>query len=331
MLLALTSIILSLLFFSISYCLGRKNPSRYALFTGGAIVTLMLSPLLHFIPKLELQLPFLRTHSSAPLGASDSSWGVWVLGFWVLGSGLLFIRLAYHYLSVRKWRANAERCTSPTWTHRLHECCSLLRMDTIPSLGLCTEISSPVVTGLIYPQILLPNNSAEWSEETINHVLLHELGHVKRRDLWISVASHIACAIYWFNPLVWLLRKQQVSQCEFACDTFVLSSGANAKNYINAICDVAETASKQSHVTLALAMADKASLKKRVSHLLQATPPSSKTLPLTLLVLTASSALAINVIRPLQASAPLPQKSLLGQEVDRRLHADPFPGNKKKE
>lgn len=331
MILTLTSIILPLLFFSLSYWLGRKNPSRSALFTGGSIVILMLSPLLYFVPKLELNLPFLTDSPESSAVGSGSQLSTWLLVLWLAGSGLLFIRLAYHYISVRRWRNHSTRCTTPVWTHRLHECCSLLKMDTIPSLGLCSEISSPVVTGLVYPQILLPSSSAEWSEETVNHVLLHELGHVKRRDLWVSVASHISCAIYWFNPLVWLLRKQQVNQCEFACDAFVLSSGANAKNYINAICDVAEAASKQSRITLALAMADKASLKKRVTHLLQDPLPNSRALPIFLLFLTASSTLAINVIRPLAATPPRPDKTVVEKEIERRLQADPFPGNKKKE
>ena len=160
-------------------------------------------------------------------------------------------------------------------------------------------------------------------------MLLHELGHVKRRDLWVSVASHIACAIHWYNPLVWILRKHQVTQCEFACDSFVLSSGANAKSYIHAICDVAETASNQNHVALALAMANKASLKQRVQILLEEPKPASKTLTLIILFLTGSAALAINLVQPIAPPIEIEQEAPVysDKELQQRLDADPFPAD----
>lgn len=323
----LTSIILSILSFAIGKWLGKKNPARSSTFTAGSIILLLLLPLTLLAPKYEVSLPssVSTISSSVPVATSFFSIFFWI---WLTGSTFLLIRLLVHYLAVRSWRKSAERCSSPEWTSRLHECCSILNMDTIPSIGLSKHIQSPVVTGLVYPQILLPAQSNSWSEQTIKHVILHELGHVKRRDLWIAVASQITCAIHWFNPLVWLLKQQQHTQCEFACDTFVLSSGANAKNYIHAICDVAETASTQRDIGLALAMADKASLKKRVDILLQPETKKSATLAGIAFILTASIGLAANIVKPLEVKPQhVEQQDIINQEVETRFNANPFPAD----
>jgi len=124
------------------------------------------------------------------------------------------------------------------------------------------------------------------------------------------------------------LKQQQHTQCEFACDTFVLSSGANAKNYIHAICDVAETASTQRDIGLALAMADKASLKKRVDILLQPETKKSATLAGIAFILTASIGLAANIVKPLEIKPQhVEQQDIINQEVETRFNANPFPAD----
>ncbi len=329
MILLLTSIILSLFALLLSRVLGKKNPGQSSLYTAGMILVLVALPFSLFLPKLQVETSLLNTAAiTLPSQSTGMPWATVFIVIWSIGSLALLIRLVCHYNAVRLWRKNSERCTTPQWTHRLHECCKMLEMDTIPSLSISNEIYSPIVTGLIYPQILLPNSMQEWSEDTINHVLLHELGHIKRRDLWISVASHIACALHWFNPIVWMLRKHQATQCEFACDSFVLSAGANAKSYIHAICDVAETANKQPNVALALAMANKASLKQRVELLLEDQRPKGHTLTIALLLLSATTAFGINLVTPVQHQAQLikEQQEYSPEEINTRHDANPFPG-----
>ena len=330
MLLLLTSLALSALALLLSYLLGKNNPGKSSSLTGGIILIILLLPLTLLLPKIGIPLPFDTTIAFTKHVSQNFSWYNIFLYIWLTGTAFLTIRLCIHYLSVQRWRRLSTRCSTPEWTSRLHHCCSMLEMDTIPSLGLSAEISSPVVTGLIYPQILLPKSSLDWEEDTINHVLLHELGHVKRRDLWISVASHLTCALHWYNPLVWILRKMQAAQCEFACDSFVLSSGANPKHYIHAICNVAETASDQEEMALALAMANKATLRQRVEILLREQQPHGKALTLVILLSTATLALAINVVEtlPTQQLAPAEPGQLYSEEeIQTRLSADPFPAD----
>ncbi|MGD9161399.1 MAG: M56 family metallopeptidase [Desulfobacteraceae bacterium] len=53
------------------------------------------------------------------------------------------------------------------------------------------------------------------------HVMLHELCHLKRGDLlvhWFCIALQI---VYWFNPLLIWSRRQMRHICEICCDLSV--------------------------------------------------------------------------------------------------------------
>jgi hypothetical protein len=54
------------------------------------------------------------------------------------------------------------------------------------------------------------------------HVLLHELGHLRRRDLWVQGLFKLALALHWWNPLVWLADRLARADREVACDDWVL-------------------------------------------------------------------------------------------------------------
>lgn len=83
--------------------------------------------------------------------------------------------------------------------------------------------STPAVTGLRQPQILLPEDWGQcFDEASLRHVLLHELLHVRHRDLWWNWATLVVQAVHWFNPLVWVIGSRFQADRELRCDVAVL-------------------------------------------------------------------------------------------------------------
>jgi beta-lactamase regulating signal transducer with metallopeptidase domain len=92
-------------------------------------------------------------------------------------------------------------------------------------------LSSPAVTGLIRPVVLLPSGADAWSESDFRASVIHELGHVSRGDLTLNLLGDLAAMVYWCNPAVaWAVRRMRV-ESEAACDDLVLGSGAEPGAY----------------------------------------------------------------------------------------------------
>lgn len=84
----------------------------------------------------------------------------------------------------------------------------------------CPGLSGPMMTGLFRPTVLLPDPPPEG--ETLAFVLLHELTHFRRRDIWYKTLLLLSAAVHWFNPLVWLMLRAAEGDLERACDADVL-------------------------------------------------------------------------------------------------------------
>ena len=81
-------------------------------------------------------------------------------------------------------------------------------------------ISSPLLIGFFHPCIVLP--SSDISEKDFRHIVLHELTHYKRGDMFYKWLVQITVCLHWFNPLVYLMSREITKECEFSCDEAVL-------------------------------------------------------------------------------------------------------------
>jgi HEAT repeat protein/beta-lactamase regulating signal transducer with metallopeptidase domain len=102
-------------------------------------------------------------------------------------------------------------------------------------------IAMPMVCGVWNPLIVVPPSASGWSDERRRVVVLHELAHIKRRDCLTQVVAQVVCAVYWFNPIVWLAARRLRVERERACDDFVLAAGEKGADYAAHLLDLAQT------------------------------------------------------------------------------------------
>jgi beta-lactamase regulating signal transducer with metallopeptidase domain len=97
----------------------------------------------------------------------------------------------------------------------------------------CAAIGSPAICGIRRPVILIPPVLAEnLRGAEMRSVLLHELAHYKRGDLWLNHAQILLQIVYWYNPLVWLANARIRRVRELAVDEMVLvEMGVEAQAY----------------------------------------------------------------------------------------------------
>src|SRR6185369_11018589 len=138
-------------------------------------------------------------------------------------------------------------------------------------------------------------------------VLLHELGHAKRWDCLTQLLAQLACAAYWFNPLVWVAWKRMQVERERACDDLVLAAGSRASAYAEHLLRTASALPPMRFISAAaIAMARPSALEERLRAILDTHRSRgslrSKTLAGTLFLL----ALLMVPVACLQAQQPAP-------------------------
>jgi hypothetical protein len=93
--------------------------------------------------------------------------------------------------------------------------------------------------GCANPTVLLPANAEQWPFARRRDVMMHELAHVARRDCLTQLVAQAACALYWFNPLVWIAARALRGERERACDDVVVRAGARPSEYATHLLQVA--------------------------------------------------------------------------------------------
>lgn len=99
------------------------------------------------------------------------------------------------------------------------------------------QISSPLLMGFFHPCIVL--SGVDISEKDFRYIMLHELTHYKRRDMFYKWLVQLTVCLHWFNPFVYLMSREITKACEFSCDEAVLAKigYTNAEDYGKTLLD----------------------------------------------------------------------------------------------
>ncbi len=157
---------------------------------------------------------------------------------------------------------------------------------------------SPAVCGLFRPVILLPRELAEkLSSEQLRAVLLHELFHLRRGDVWVNCARALIQIVYWWHPLLWLANARIRRLREEAVDDAVmLALRDEADGYAPALLAVAKLAFRRPLLSLGLVgiMESRSALRQRIERLVDFRAPRKAGLTFaSLLAICAFSAVAL--------------------------------------
>ncbi|MEP6491093.1 MAG: HEAT repeat domain-containing protein [bacterium] len=212
--------------------------------------------------------------------------------------------LAAGAMSVRRIVNEARELTSPDWTMPLCEVADRLDLDSPPRLVLSDRIEMAFACGVITPTIVLPANADSWSDDRRRAVLFHELAHVRRHDLLGHTLGRLACAVYWFHPLVWTAAKRLRAESERACDDLVLSCGARPSEYAQHLLDMVTSVRHHGAPVMALPMARKKEFEGRMLAILD--PTVQRTSPgrmqaATVVATIAALSLSIAAVAPASA------------------------------
>lgn len=163
-----------------------------------------------------------RTGPTTPT-ARFFAWRPWCFYTWLGGAlALVGIRLGRQVQGVRAV-ARQQPGASRALTDLVAECARELSCSVPIRVHETTAANTPSIWGIRGPVLLFPKGFAGLlTGAELRLVILHELGHWCRRDLWMHELTHLVRALHWFNPLVWMAARLSRDDCEAACDEFVM-------------------------------------------------------------------------------------------------------------
>ena len=135
-------------------------------------------------------------------------------------------------------QAKAEVLVDGHWLSALARAQRRMGFKHGTALLTSNELASPISWGLMRPVIVLNARAVEAQGEA-EAIIAHELAHVARMD-WIKLLlARVATALFWFNPLVWLLAREAHQLREEAADDAVLAADISDTDYAELLVGVA--------------------------------------------------------------------------------------------
>jgi beta-lactamase regulating signal transducer with metallopeptidase domain/HEAT repeat protein len=181
------------------------------------------------------------SRATASSAARWSGWMQWAIYVWLVGAALVLAHLLIGVARILRLTRQAETVRDAEWLRLVNHLSRRLALTYPVALRRSARVTMPMACGFVRSSVLLPADADDWSDERREVVLLHELAHVKRRDCLTQLIAQAACAIYWFNPLVWVAARRLRIERERACDDQVLDAGAKASDYAGHLLDIARS------------------------------------------------------------------------------------------
>jgi len=167
------------------------------------------------------------TESGSQFGAQvEFSPQAYAMAGWLLGVTLFSVWLAIRFRQLRHAHCrDADMANFPPWfTGTLADMASKLKLRRLPAIVRSRRVACPAVFGVFRPVLLVPAAEMKrFSRQKTEHILLHELAHIKRGDLKIHTLCALLQIVYWFNPLLWLVQRRLQHLRELCCDATVAS------------------------------------------------------------------------------------------------------------
>ncbi len=166
----------------------------------------------------------LSTSAAASIGRVGLHWKVCAMAVWLAGVIVLGLWAAVRFRKLRQLHnGKFSDADMLQWFGTLFtNTAKKLGLRKLPRIVLSQNIASPAVFGTFRPVLVLPANTVRHlSQNRTEHILLHELAHIKRGDLKVNSLYMLLQIVYWFNPLLWLLRRRLQHLRELCCDATV--------------------------------------------------------------------------------------------------------------
>lgn len=152
----------------------------------------------------------------------------------------------------------------------VHQLARELKVRTRPAAVVLDCPIGPAVRRILRPQLLFPKTLlAQVSDEHLRLIVLHELMHIRRRDVLAGYFQAAVQVLWWFHPAVWLASGRCSHDRERCCDDGVLMHSRTASSiYAECLLETARTCRNRTWVPLVAGMSGVTNIRGRMQHIM---------------------------------------------------------------
>ncbi len=188
---------------------------------------------------------------------------IWLVGA-VIMAGYVCARNLSLWLTVKRERP----ITDQKVLELLEDCKIQMGVQTILAVIVSDRVKSPALFGFIRPRLLLPQGMLEtYSLEELRYVFMHEVAHLRQRDIYLGWLTALLQIVHWFNPLMWFAFGRMRADRELACDRLAISMMGpdEPPRYGQTIVNLVESFSQVSYVpSVAGILEDTSQIERRI-------------------------------------------------------------------
>jgi len=237
------------------------------LFSASVILGFRLLIPFHLPITLEIICPFLTTSTlnvfSKTIYGGVQVYHLLLLG-WLIVATIKIIKLFIEYkkFTCLLWalsKAQNSRVLDPVFKKTLAE----FNLKASVTIVVSNKIKHPFVIGFREVFITLPEKN--YTETQLRHILIHELNHVKSHDFVWKAFFEVLSALYWWYPVVHVLKKQFFKLLEIRNDMRCIDGMPEKEqcSYLSCILDASEDFETYNRFVLPFSMLNKSFLRQR--------------------------------------------------------------------
>jgi len=150
---------------------------------------------------------------------------------WAIGAIWMIIRYLYDYVikfhPTMRWFESYRRDEDAEKVLR-DEIGSDKRFRVYRNKSFSTAIATAFRPYIVLPEI-------DFTPEELRVILLHEWKHIKDKDYLAGVIVNIICAVFWWNPMAYILKRNFRFAQELKCDQYAVADKKDYLPYLSGI------------------------------------------------------------------------------------------------
>ncbi len=159
---------------------------------------------------------FCRSASFHNIGTSRISFWTVLSVLWGMVSAVLILRFICQYLKAVKefstYRIREDDQCKKVFQQVINESKKRVKMN----IRYSQYINIPMGVGIFRKSIILPDE--KYSDSELYYILRHEYTHFLNHDLVLKSLIYIYGCIFWWNPVIYLIKKDLAQIMEIKCD-----------------------------------------------------------------------------------------------------------------